>query len=140
MVAQLDQAVRERARGLCEYCQASQAHYPEQFHIDHIVARQHGGKSSMENLALCRMECNRRKGPNITSVDPFTGQRADLFHPRQDLWQEHFEWHGAILVGLTPVGRATVALLEINRPPRVMVREALIEEGVFPPVADRPPQ
>jgi hypothetical protein len=140
MTAQLEKAVRERARGLCEYCQASQAHYPERFHIDHIVAQQHRGTTSFENLALCCMECNRRKGPNITSVDPLTGERADLFHPRQDVWHEHFEWQGAVLHGLTPVGRATVALLEINRPPRVMVREALIDEGVFPPAADRPPQ
>lgn len=39
----LDQAVRTRARGLCEYCHAPQAFYPERFQIDHIVARQHGG-------------------------------------------------------------------------------------------------
>lgn len=55
-----------------------------------------------------------------------------LFHPRQDSWPEHFEWNGAILVGRTPVGRATVELLAINHPDYVLLRESLIEEGVFP--------
>ena len=133
----LDKAVRERAGGQCEYCHAPQAYYPERFQIDHIIAQQHGGETSPENLALCCIECNRRKGPNISSVDPQTRQRTDLFDPRRQIWTEHFAWHGALLVGLTPMGRATIAVLEINRPPRVTVRQALIEEGVFPPVADR---
>ena len=40
---------------------------------------------------------------------------------------------GAYLIGRTPVGRVTVAVLGINDPFRVALREALIEEGVFPP-------
>jgi hypothetical protein len=128
----LDQAVRERAGGLCEHCHAPQAYYPERFQIDHIIARQHGGETSLENLALCCIECNRRKGPNISSIDPQTRQRTDLFDPRRDVWQHHFAWRGATLWGLTPVGRATIAILEINRLPRVSVRQTLIDEGVFP--------
>jgi hypothetical protein len=31
------------------------------------------------------------------------------------------------------VGRATITVLVINHPDAVAVREALIEEGVFPP-------
>ncbi len=137
MEKRLDQAVRDRARDLCEYCRAPQVCYPERFQIDHIIARQHRGETTLDNLALCCLECNRRKGPNITSVDPQTRQRADLFHPRQDVWREHFAWQGATLLGLTPTGRVTVAVLDINRPPRVTVRQALIEEGVFPPTEDR---
>ena len=129
----LEKAVRERAHGLCEYCHASQTFYPERFQLDHIIARQHGGKTLSSNLALCCLECNRRKGPNIGSIDPQTGQRSDLFHPRENIWNEHFGWHGAILVGVTPIGRATITLLDINRPPRVIVRETMIEEGIFPP-------
>jgi hypothetical protein len=133
----LDQAVRTRAGGLCGYCHAPQAYYPERFQIDHIVARQHGGETSLENLALCCIECNRRKGPNISSVDPQTRQRTDLFDPRRDTWRDHFAWRGATLSALTPAGRATVAILEINRHPRVSVRQTLIDEGVFPPPSDQ---
>jgi hypothetical protein len=56
-----------------------------------------------------------------------------LFHPREDDWSEHFEWNGPELVGKTPVGRGTVAVLGINLSENVELRESLIEEGVFPP-------
>ena len=39
---------------------------------------------------------------------------------------------GARAVGITAVGRATVAVLQINVRHRLMHRMALIEEGVFP--------
>ena len=132
----LQQAVRSRARGLCEYCHAQQEFYAERFQIDHIVARQHGGETVLDNLALCCLECNARKGPNLTGIDPQSRQRADLFDPRQQDWNEHFAWHGATLIGLTPIGRATIALLAINRGPRVAVRLTLLEEGIFPPPGD----
>jgi hypothetical protein len=56
-----------------------------------------------------------------------------LFHPRRDDWENHFHWQGAHLVGQTAIGRATIALLEINLPQRVALRQALMDEGVFPP-------
>ena len=44
--------VRERAAHVCEYCHMPQAYYPTvPFPIDHIVARQHGGRTTMANLA-----------------------------------------------------------------------------------------
>ena len=137
MDEKLQQAVRRRAHGLCEYCHAPQSFYPERFQIDHIIARQHGGETVGENLALCCLECNRRKGPNISGIDPLTRKRADLFSPRQDEWNQHFAWRGAILIGFSAIGRATIELLDINRPPRLIVRQTLIEEGVFPPAGDR---
>lgn len=73
------------------------------------------------------------KGPNIASIDPDTGEIVPLFHPRRNTWSEHFEWHEATLVGLTQIGRATVELLMINHPDYVLLRETLIDEGVFPP-------
>lgn len=133
----MEQLVRRRAQDLCEYCHASQAHYPERFHVDHVIARQHRGATEPGNLALACLECNRRKGPNIASLDPDSGTIVPLFHPRKDVWNDHFAWHGAAIRGLSAVGRATVALLDVNRPPRVVVRESLIEEGVFPPASDR---
>ena len=40
-------------------------------------------------------------------------------------------WEGPRLRGLTPMGRVTVLVLRINRPDAVLVREALMEEGVY---------
>jgi hypothetical protein len=137
MDAALEQLVRSRAQERCEYCHASQRHYRDKFPVDHIVARQHRGATVSENLALACLECNLRKGPNIASLDPESGQLVALFHPRKDVWNDHFAWRGAVLVGLSAVGRATVTLLELNRSSRVVVRESLIEERVFPPPADR---
>jgi len=137
MNAALEQLVRTRAQELCEYCHASQAHYPERFQVDHIIARQHRGATVSDNLALACLECNLRKGPNIASIDPDSGQIVPLFHPRRDAWNDHFAWRGAVLVGISAIGRATAALLDVNRSPRVVVRQSLLEEREFPPPSDR---
>jgi hypothetical protein len=56
-----------------------------------------------------------------------------IFNPRRHNWRHHFRWQGPVLVGRTPIGRATVIVLEINLPYRVALRQSLIDEGVFPP-------
>lgn len=76
--------------------------------------------------------CNNHKGPNIAGIDDESNQVTRLFHPRRDSWDEHFRWDGPVLVGRTAIGRATVAVLEIDLPHRVAHRQALIEEGAFP--------
>ncbi|MEO6808755.1 MAG: hypothetical protein ABI353_06555 [Isosphaeraceae bacterium] len=58
-----------------------------------------------------------------------------LFNPRRHKWARHFRWQRAILVGRTPTGRVTVAVLNMNETLRVELRESLIEEGLFPPSA-----
>ena len=128
----LERQVRARAGEICEYCRIPAWLYVQPFHIDHIIARKHGGKTVLENLAFCCLDCNAHKGTNIAGLDPFTGALSRLFHPRSDRWEEHFAWYGAQLVGLTPIGRATVTVLEINRPICVRARVVLIKEGVFP--------
>ena len=110
---------------------ASQAHYSERFQLDHIIAQQHRGKTTVANLALCCMECNLRNILNVANIDPKTKHLVPLFNPRKHVWHDHFVKRGAEIVGRTDVGRATVSLLEMNRPPRVLVRRALIEEGVY---------
>jgi 5-methylcytosine-specific restriction endonuclease McrA len=98
-------------------------------HIEHIIARQHGGLTEPENLALACSYCNFHKGPNIATFDPETGQIVPLFHPRRDNWAEHFGWHATTLVGRTPIGRATVQLLAMNGWQRVEVRNNLRSLG-----------
>jgi hypothetical protein len=105
--------------------------HPAPFQIDHIIARQHGGASDYENLALACIHCNRFKGPNIAGLDPETLEIVRLFHPRRDRWLEHFEWNGPELIGRTALGGATVAVLFMNDAEVILLRRALLEEGVF---------
>ena len=124
--------VWQRSGSRCEYCRLPQEFTDAGHEIDHIIAEKHRGATTLENLALACFYCNNHKGPNIAGIDPATGHVARLFHPRQDRWDDHFSWHGAVLIGLTPIGRATVEVLAINVRHRVAHRQALIEEGVFP--------
>ena len=97
--------------------------------VDHVIAQQHGGKSTADNLALACSRCNLHKGPNVAGIDPLTKQLVRLFHPRTDTWGEHFRWEGASLAGLTKVGRATIVVLAMNHPYRLAAREALLAAG-----------
>jgi hypothetical protein len=103
------------------------------FHLDHVIARQHGGSNAPNNLAWACLACNNHKGPNIAGLDRETGEIVRLFHPRNDLWSDHFVWRGSELFGLTAIGRVTIHVLAINLRYRREVREALMVEGEFPP-------
>ena len=117
--------VRSRAQGCCEYCQALQADMPiATFHVEHIIARQHGGPSVESNLALSCHHCNLHKGPNLSGIDPDTTLPTQLFNPRLAKWDEHFAMNGAEVIGLTPVGRATVRVLVMNARGRLDLRTA----------------
>jgi hypothetical protein len=133
MDAALSRLVWQRAKGRCEYCQMPQAADDDPFEIDHIIARKHSGPTVASNLCLSCLYCNFFKGSDISSRDPKTRKLTPLFNPRRNKWAKHFRWQGAVLIGRTPVGRVTVALLRINDPFRVELREGLIAEGVFPP-------
>jgi hypothetical protein len=126
----LIRSVWDRANRRCEYCHMPASAYVSSFHVDHVVARQHGGESSLENLALACMHCNQRKGPNIAGRDPETGEIVPLFHPRRDRWGDHFEWNGPNLIGKSRIGRATIQVLAIDDPSFRAVRVALRDEGI----------
>jgi len=130
--ADLRRIVIERARGKCEYCLLHQDDTPFTHPIDHIVAIRHGGKTVADNLALACLECNRNKGADLTTIDPLTGTITPLFHPRKQTWHEHFRLEAVQIVGLTDVGRATITLLRLNDPLRLMEREALMAIGRYP--------
>jgi len=131
----IDQAtkrfVRQRAGERCEYCRLHQRDSALRFHIEHIVAKQHGGLDDVMNLALACPECNYPKGTNLSGIDPDTGNRVGLFHPRQDRWEDHFARDGARIVGKTPVGRTTAWLLEMNTGDRLRWRELLLRLGLL---------
>jgi hypothetical protein len=118
--------VRNRAADRCEYCGLPQSALPfATFHVDHIIAEQHGGKDEASNLALSCSRCNLSKGPNLSGIDSQTGKIVTLFNPRTDKWDEHFEISGALIIGRTPTGRATVHVLNMNEDRRIKLRTSL---------------
>src|SRR3989304_2292324 len=125
--------VRQRAGHRCEYCPLPEHADPYQtFHLEHVVAKQHGGDDDPANLAWACSRCNRLKGTNLSSRDPKTSATVELFHPRLHVWHDHFAIRGARILGLTPVGRATIQLLSINDVRRMRLRRELIDQGEFP--------
>lgn len=110
----LRREVIQRADGRCEYCRLHQELSIYTHEVDHVVARKHGGKTVLENLALSCLPCNRHKGSDLTSVDPQTGVITRLFDPRSDVWLEHFIWENGRIIGLSAIGRTTVFLLKFN--------------------------
>ena len=134
----LIELVWERAHGRCEYCQLPQVFTTCDFEIDHIIAKKHRGRTAASNLALTCFFCNSAKGPNIAGLDPRTQKITPLFHPRRHKWNRHFRWDGPVLVGMTAIGRATIAVLNINEAQAVATRAALIQTGVFGPERFRP--
>src|SRR5436190_357500 len=114
MKASLVRLVWARAADRCEYCQMGQSADELPFHIDHVIARQHGGLTIPSNLALACFACNLRKGPSLASRDSRTRRIVRLFHPRRQRWSRHFKWRGALLVGRTAIGRATIGHLGLT--------------------------
>jgi hypothetical protein len=115
--------VRERAGDRCEYCQLPQEDSPlAVLHVEHILPKIHGGTDDMENLALACIDCNLHKGPNLTGMDPETNQVTELFHPRRHRWNEHFEWRGIRLHGVTAIGRTTIRVLRMNSEDQLALR------------------
>lgn len=127
----LRQFVFERANGRCEYCLTPEFTSLAPLEVDHIVAQKHGGKTEPENLALSCSLCNKHKGSDLTSIDPISGNITPLFHPRQHQWSDHFRLEEAHMVPLTPEGRATIRLLQLNRQDRLEERALLVLAGLL---------
>ncbi|MEH2356329.1 HNH endonuclease [Nostoc sp.] len=121
----LRRLVEERANYRCEYCQlpAGVAFFAHE--IDHVIAQKHGGATNADNLALTCWRCNRHKGTDLGSFDPETGAFSFLFNPRTQKWAEHFTFSELNLAGLTPMGRTTIRLLQINSDERLAERQRL---------------
>lgn len=130
--------VRQRARFLCEYCHTAEQWQYVRFTVDHVVPLASGGTDAPDNLALACFHCNRRKARKLTACDPDSGDEVSLFNPRQHVWNEHFIWSkdGLLVVGLTPIGRATVDALELNRERVFYIRRADVSVGRHPPAND----
>ena len=131
--AQLRRAVKERAKGACEYCGVSDDVTLAPHEPDHIIAEQHGGATELENLAYACFRCNRFKGPNIATVDPQAGVLVPLCQPRSDHWHDHFNFipDSALIEPLTAIGHGTVSLLRFNDEQRIALRLELLRQGRY---------
>ena len=128
----LRRLVLERAGYRCEYCLLPEEFSSFPHEPDHIIPLKHSGATTTDNLALACFWCNRLKGSDLAALDPQNDQITPLFNPRLHAWSDHFWLDDAVIVPLTPEGRATTALLKFNRADRLTVRLLLFKAGYYP--------
>lgn len=129
------QSVRDHASSCCEYCFSQWKYCPDPLSVEHIIPRIRGGANDEANLALSRQGCNGREHVAVSAIDPVTEREMPLYHPRQDVWSDHFAWSAGFteIIGKTPTGRATVERLQLNRESLVNLRTVLRSLGKHPP-------
>jgi HNH endonuclease len=131
----LRQQVRDRSGNRCEYCLSHQNYIMGRLQIDHIQPIVKGGTDDITNLCLACELCNQSKWKQTEGLDPKTQSSVPLFHPRLQIWQDHFEWgdNGTKILGLSPEGRATVVALKLNNSLAIRVRSNWVQAGWHPP-------
>ena len=131
---QIRDFVLARARMCCEYCLSPLNFSSDDFAVKHIVPKSLFGSDDVDNLALSCQGCNNRKFVSVSAVDPVSGVETRLYHPRTDVWFEHFVWSDdfTILIGLTAVARATIERLELNRSRIQNLRRILVLANEHP--------
>jgi HNH endonuclease len=129
------QTIIDRAQRRCEYCQCPMDYSSQAFACEHITPVAKGGETSLENLALACGGCNSSKYTKQEAIDPSSSENAPLYHPRQEMWLEHFSWStdGLEIIGITPTGRATVQALNLNRSGVKNIRKLLTMANLHPP-------
>lgn len=126
--------VAPRAAHRCESCHTPESVFNFPFEVEHIIPLSLGGADVESNWALAGRSCNLRKGASVTAPDPETQANVQLFHPRQDSWDEHFrvERESGSILGLDAVGRATISRLDMNSPTQITARRQWVRLGAFP--------
>lgn len=133
--SKLRDLVAKRANFVCEYCKAQEDFSADSFSVEHIKPIILGGQTIAENLAYSCLGCNSHKSIKIQAIDPISEQIFSLFNPRTQIWHEHFTWNKKFteIIGLTPIGRATIKTLKLNRKGLINLRWALFAVGKHPP-------
>jgi hypothetical protein len=136
MLLKTKETVYNRALGLCEYCKSPANISSQPFVIEHIIAKSRGGSSMLSNLALACQGCNNHKYNKLIGFDVISKLEVDLFHPRFDIWSEHFCWSDdtSQIIGITATGRVTVEELRLNRIELLNLRQLLFGAGKHPPL------
>lgn len=136
MLLKIKNIVFTRAFGLCEYCKSPANISSQSFVIEHIIAKSKNGTSNLDNLALACQGCNNHKYNKLIGFDFISKIEVDLFHPRLDIWSEHFSWSDDTLqvIGITATGRVTIEHLKLNRIELLNLRHLLFNAGNHPPI------
>ena|SRR5687767_6406108 len=115
--------VAQRAAHRCEYCRAPEAVFNFPFEVEHVLPPGRGGQDIESNWALSCRSCNLYKSIHIEALDP-----------RRDVWTDHFgvTLENGQIVGITDVGRATVARLQMNTAAQLQARHQWIRLHLFP--------
>jgi len=131
---ELRRQVRIDAGGRCGYCHTPEALIGMPLEFEHLHPEAHGGATVRENLWLACTRCNDFKGDRNDAIDLETGETVPLFNPRTQTWTEHFAWSpdGTLIIGLTPIGRATVTALRLNNEFILVARRFWVEAGWWP--------
>ena len=134
VTTELRRLVFARAKGRCEYCHTPEGFVPGSFEVEHIIPRSKGGKTILSNLALSCPACNDHKFNKLGAFDPLSHKFVRLFDPRKQRWATHFKWSDDFtrIIGLTPIGRATVEALWMNQDKMVNLRRLLILAELHP--------
>ncbi|MBI5080711.1 MAG: HNH endonuclease [Chloroflexi bacterium] len=132
---ELRQRVRVTAGDRCGYCRSHQQYLLTPLEIEHIIPSSREGTNDEENLWVACARCNRFKSSQIEAVDPVTKEVHPLFNPRTQKWSSHFQWDadGVVILGLTPIGRASVEALHLNHELSIAVRRNWVAAGWHPP-------
>lgn len=129
------QQVLEDFKWRCAYCQMPAIYLPRGLEKEHILPRSKKGSDTAPNICPACSNCNGHKADKIFSVDPHSGKKTALFHPRKQNWNEHFTWDqtGVKVLGLSPTGRATISALKMNLPEILAWRAIIVRLGGYPP-------
>lgn len=132
--ALLRKRVAETAHNRCGYCLMPTEYVYAPMEIDHIWPLTLGGTDDEENLWLACPRCNLYKSSQTHSHDTETNQRVRLFNPREQVWSEHFRWSDSRteIMGITPTGRVTVIVLQLNLEEAVAFRAFIVAGGWIP--------
>jgi hypothetical protein len=130
--AELRRKVAQRANFRCEYCRLPEIAAMVRFQVEHIISLKHGGKTTLENLAHACPICNSGKGTDLGTVLEDDDVVVRFFNPRKHNWLDHFEVKDGLILPKTPIGEATVKILDFNRIEHVLERLELIDAGAYP--------
>lgn len=135
MIEPIRDTVAARAGYCCEYCRSQERFATHRFSVEHIIPLSKGGQNHPDNLAYACQGCNNYKYTKTAAPDPLGGESAALFNPRRHRWNEHFSWNEdcTCVIGMTPVGRATVEALQLNRACLINLRRILFAVNKHPP-------
>ena len=127
--------VKERANNCCEYCGCPYDFANQFFSVEHILPKSKSGTNNRSNLAYACQCCNGHEYNKVEGFDPINQQIVALYNPRKDSWKKHFNWSEDFLLieGISPIGRATVETLNLNRETLVNLRGVLFAFGEHPP-------